>query len=183
MALIADITIRSWREIADVRRLVPQVEAIFFEASGRTFASAAERAAFRERWLGRYLRWDADHFFLAMLGEDKVAGYLAGSLDNPAQNARFGDIAYFRTDFADLCRRFPAHLHINLAPPHRNCGWGTRLIEVFAAHARRAEAPGVHVVTGKGARNVRFYERCGFAPLATTSWNGRDVIFMGRELA
>ena len=32
-----------------------QVDAIFFEASGRSFPSAGEAAAFRERWPGRYL--------------------------------------------------------------------------------------------------------------------------------
>jgi hypothetical protein len=39
---------------------------------------------------------------------------------------------------------------------------------------------GIHVVTGERARNVRFYEKNEFRPLATAHWNGADVVFMGR---
>jgi hypothetical protein len=42
------------------------------------------------------------------------------------------------------------------------------------------ERSGIHVVTGERARNVRFYEKNEFRPLATAHWNGADVVFMGR---
>jgi GNAT superfamily N-acetyltransferase len=161
--------------------LLAQVEAIFFEASGRAFAPGPEREAFRERWLGRYLGGGSDAVLLA-LEEDTVAGYLVGAVEDPAGQARFADIGYFRTDFAALCRAFPAHLHINLAPAFRNMGLGARLIEAFAAHAAAAGAPGMHVVTAEGARNVRFYLRCGFAARGAALWNGRQVVFLGRAL-
>lgn len=164
-------------------RLLEQVEAIFFEASGRSFEPGPEREAFRERWLGRYLAGGTDAVLLALEGQGTVVGYLVGALDNPAEQARFADIGYFRTDFALLCRRFPAHLHINLAPAYRSQGIGARLIEVFAAYAAGAGAPGMHVVTGSAMRNVRFYARCGFAPCGTARWNGREVVLLGRELA
>jgi hypothetical protein len=32
------------------------------------------------------------------------------------------------------------------------------------------------------ARNVRFYEKNDFRPLATAHWNDADVVFMGRLL-
>jgi hypothetical protein len=32
-------------------------------------------------------------------------------------------------------------------------------------------------------RNVRFYERCGFEPVASAPWNGREVVLLGKELA
>jgi hypothetical protein len=38
----------------------------------------------------------------------------------------------------------------------------------------------IHVVTGERARNVHFYEKNEFRPLATAHWNGADVVFMGR---
>jgi GNAT superfamily N-acetyltransferase len=162
--------------------LLGQIEAIFFEASQRTFAPGPEREAFRERWLGRYLRGGSDVVLLALAGEKRVAGYLLGALENPAEQPRFADLAYFRTDFAELCRRFPAHLHINLAPGFRSRGIGGRLIEAFAVRAAAARAPGVHVVTGEGMRNVGFYRRCGFLQRARAHWNGRVVVFLAREL-
>ena len=162
--------------------LVAQVEAIFWQTSARTFAPGPERDAFRERWLGRYMLGGSDVVLLALVGNDTVAGYLVGALENPAEQARFADIGYFRTDFAHLTPRFPAHLHINLAADFRSRGIGAQLIEAFAARARRAGAPGMHAVTGKGMRNLRFYARCGFVERATALWNGREIVFLGREL-
>jgi GNAT superfamily N-acetyltransferase len=160
--------------------LAAQVDAIFFEASGRSFASADERAAFRQRWLGRYLQGGTDVVLLAQDGAGAVAGYLVGALEDPAGQERFADIGYFRTAFRALCIRYPAHLHINLAPAFRNCGIGSRLIAAFAGCAARAGAPGMHVVTARSARNVRFYTRCGFAEVGATCWNGRDLVFLGK---
>jgi GNAT superfamily N-acetyltransferase len=159
-----------------------QIEAIFFEASGRTFAPGPERDAFRERWLGRYLDSGSDEVFLALAGDDTLAGYAVGDLEDPSGQARFDDIAYFRAEFASLCRQYPAHLHINLAPAFRGRGIGARLIEAFAERARAAGVPGLHVVTGEGMRNVRFYQRCGFAERGRATWNGRPIVFLGREL-
>jgi GNAT superfamily N-acetyltransferase len=158
-----------------------QVERIFFQSAARRYAAGPEREAFRERWLGRYLG-EGDVVLLAVTDDDRVAGYLVGALDNPAEQARFADIAYFRTDFAHLCARFPAHLHINLAADFRNQGIGARLIEAFAGRAAAAGAPGLHVVTGKAMRNVRFYRRCGFSERGTAFSNGRELSFLGREL-
>lgn len=162
--------------------LVAQVEAIFWQTSARSFEPGPERDAFRERWLGRYLHGGSDVVLLALAGETKVAGYLVGALENPAEQPRFADIGYFRTDFAGLMAAFPAHLHINLAAEFRSRGIGAQLIEVFAGHARRAGAVGMHVVTGKGMRNVRFYARCGFRERAAALWNGREIVLLGRAL-
>jgi GNAT superfamily N-acetyltransferase len=159
-----------------------QVDAILFETSGRTFEPGAERDAFRERWLGRYLDSGTDEVFLALAADETVAGYLVGDVRDPAGQTRFDDIGYFRAEFAHLCRQYPAQLHINLAPAFRNRGIGARLIEAFAERARAAGAPGMHAVTGEGMRNVRFYEGCGFAEQGSTTWNGRRVVFLGRSL-
>ena len=56
-----------------------EVDAIFFEASGRSFPSSPERTAFRERWLGRYLGGGTDVVLVALNAEDTVAGYLVGA--------------------------------------------------------------------------------------------------------
>jgi GNAT superfamily N-acetyltransferase len=164
------------------RELLGQVEAVFFEASGRTLRPGGEREAFRERWLGRYLNGGTDIVLLAFAGDGRVAGYLVGALEDPAHSARFADLSYFRTDFAHLTPAYPAHLHINLAPASRGQGLGARLIEAFADRAARAGVPGMHVVTGRAMRNVRFYLRCAFAERGSAIWNGRDIVFLGRRL-
>jgi GNAT superfamily N-acetyltransferase len=162
--------------------LVAQIDDIFFKASGRTFLSAAERAAFRERWLGRYLQGGTDVVLLALDRAGVVAGYLVGALNDPAGQERFADIGYLRTDFRDLCRRYPAHLHVNLAPASRGRRLGARLVAAFAARAAHGGAPGMHVVTGGTARNLRFYLRCGFARLGSARWHGREVAFLAKAL-
>jgi GNAT superfamily N-acetyltransferase len=162
--------------------LLAQIDAVFFEASGRSFPSAPERAAFREHWLGRYLEGGTDILLLALDAKDTVAGYLVGALQDPAEQQRFADIDYFRGGFRELCRRYPAHLHVNLAPAFRNRGLGARLIGAFAARAAAAGAEGMHVVTARSARNMRFYLRCGFAELGSCLWNGREVVLLARDV-
>lgn len=157
------------------------VERIFFESSRRqTFADDAERSAFREQWLGRYLLHDREHAFVARADDGSVAGYLIGSLDDPAVAPRFADMGFF-TELADLTARYPAHLHINLDAAWRSQGIGAQLVEHFAQHAAQ-HAPGVHIVTGADARNVGFYRRCGFEPLRELDWKGSALLFMGRSL-
>jgi GNAT superfamily N-acetyltransferase len=158
------------------------IDRIFYAASLRkAFADEAEREAFRERWLGRYLLHDCAHAFVARAEDGGIAGYLVGSLEDPALAPRFQDVTYF-ADFADLTACYPAHLHVNLDAAWRSQGIGARLVERFADHAARHGARGVHIVTGAGVRNVKFYERVGFVPLSELEWNGGRVLVMGRDL-
>jgi len=161
--------------------LIAQIDAIFWQTAARTFAPSPERDAFRERWLGRYLQ-GGDVVLVALADGVGLVGYLVGALTNPSAEARFADIGYFAQDFAALTPRFPAHLHINLDVGFRSQGIGAALIEAFAARAKRAGAAGMHAVTGRGLRNVGFYVRCGFSERAATVWNGREIVFLGREL-
>jgi GNAT superfamily N-acetyltransferase len=178
----SQVSICRWEEVPDTTRLGPELDAIFFEASGtKLFASAADRAAFRERWLGRYLTYEPGWAYLAMAPDGSIAGYLVGSIEDPATSERFGNIGYFR-DFADLTVRYPAHIHVNLAPDYRNRGIGGQLIDAFAADAARAGAKGMHVVTGAASRNVRFYARNGFRELGRSRLNGHEVVLLGRGL-
>jgi GNAT superfamily N-acetyltransferase len=159
-----------------------EVERIFFAASGtKAFASEAAREAFRERWLGRYLVHDAGHVFVALDEERRIVGYLVGCLDDPARTARFGDIGFF-ADFAGLTARYPAHLHVNLDEAARGSGIGGLLVEAFCEQVVAAGLPGVHVVTGKGVRNAGFYERLGFHERGAATFNGHEVVFLGRDL-
>jgi GNAT superfamily N-acetyltransferase len=178
--MAADVRILPYSAVAADDTAGACIDAIFFGASGtQSFASEAERQAFRTRWLGRYLAADAAHCFVA-LTTCGVIGYLVGALDDPAVSGRFADIGYFR-DFAHLTSAYPAHLHINLAPDARSQGIGRRLIEAFAAHASTAGAPGMHVVTGASARNVRFYAACGFSEVGRLK-SAKPIVFLGRHL-
>lgn len=161
--------------------LIAGIDAIFFATATHTFATEADRTAFRELWLDQYLERDRNHVLLALAADDVVAGYLVGCLDNPAASPRFASLGYFR-DFAGQCRDFPAHLHVNLAAPFRNRGIGARLIDAFAADVATAGLCGLHVVTGAAARNVGFYTRLGFSERARVSRNDRELVFLGRAM-
>lgn len=180
-----------WSALTEAERglIEPGLDAIFFEASGtKTFADAAVRSAFRERWLGRYLSNDPDWAYVVLAADGPgqrhstaPVGYLTGCLEDPATTPRFADIAYFR-QIGHLTARYPAHLHINFAPEARSMGLGSRLIARFAEDTTAAGAIGMHVVTGRGMRNVDFYLSNGFREAGAISWNDRDLVFLARSL-
>jgi GNAT superfamily N-acetyltransferase len=169
-------------EVELTHAITQGLDSIFFEASSvRTFASDAARAEFRERWLGSYLILNTAESFMALSSAGEVAGYVIGDLEDPATNPRYADLGYISA-FAGLTPHYPAHLHMNVALQHRSQGLGQRLIDAFAAHARAARVPGIHVVTGAGMRNAGFYQRNGFEPLAEAPWKGGTVVLLGRRL-
>jgi GNAT superfamily N-acetyltransferase len=159
------------------------LDQIFFEASGtRSFPSEVARRAFHDKWLGSYLHMNQEDAFVALTAEGRCAGYVVGALNDPAQDPRHADLSYFGA-FAGLTATYPAHLHINVASQYRSVGVGAALVQAFVQHAAARGAPGIHVVTGKGMRNVGFYLRNGFVHLAETEWNGKHVVMLGRRLA
>jgi ribosomal protein S18 acetylase RimI-like enzyme len=166
------VTIRRYLDVARSATLGDEIDAIFFEASNtKSFESDAARADFRERWLGRYLKSEPQFAYLALAASTEVVGYLVGSLDDPEPDERFRDLA----------KRFPAHLHVNLAPAFRGLGLGSRLIDTFVADAKQTGAPGVHVVTNATSANVRFYNRNGFFEAGRAGPN-KELVFLGRRL-
>ncbi|MFN0217801.1 MAG: GNAT family N-acetyltransferase [Hyphomicrobium sp.] len=174
----ADLVIRRYLDLDRSESLHAGLDAVFFESSNtKNFESDVARAAFRERWLGRYLTHDPAFVYVALNSDGAVAGYLAGAVDDPALAVRFVDIGYFQT-FRDLTRAYPAHLHVNLAPEHRGRGAGARLIDRFLADAKTAGAPGAHVVTSRGTRNVGFYAQNGFVERGALG----QIVFLARDL-
>lgn len=66
----------------------------------------------------------------------------------------------------EALERYPAHLHIDVLPPHQGKGFGRRLIETFISVAGRAGATGVHVSVDPGNERAHgFYLRLGFEKL------------------
>ena len=59
--------IAKWSELPDRDAATSAIDKIFFAASAtQTFADDATRAAFRERWLGRYFTHDPQRVFVAI---------------------------------------------------------------------------------------------------------------------
>lgn len=176
------VTIRRWADLQDRAASLPGLDHVFFSSSAtQSFASDEARAAFRWRWLGRYLDGHPSLVHVALAPSSEIVGYVCGTLDDPALSGRFDDIGYFAS-IAHLTRRYPAQLHVNLAPAHRGHGLGARLVGAFCADACAAGVPGVHVVTGRGMRNVEFYLRNRFTEAGAFDWNGRVLLFLGRAL-
>src|SRR5262249_3905700 len=101
------VVVRRWTEIPDRHRLMPETHPIFFEPSNpKAFGGEPERAAFRERWLGRYLASEPHFAYVALADDEMPAGYLVGSLSEPVGFEAFANAAW----------EYPAHLHVNLAP-------------------------------------------------------------------
>ena len=164
-------------------KTIKSVDALFFDAANtQEFASAAEKHTFRQTWLGRYLTHYRDHFFLALSDSGELVGYLAGAPDNPARSDLFADIDYFAL-FPELCARYPAQLHVNVAPEFRGMGIGRTLIEAYSAHCQSAGCAGCHVITRKDADNVGYYQACGFEEVGRVRWQAGDrtLVFLGKS--
>jgi GNAT superfamily N-acetyltransferase len=167
---------------AEQARAVDQIDEIFFQASSvQSFCDEQHRKAFRWLWLGRYLVEEPEHAFVAMLA-GKVCGYLVGSLADPADRDAFRELAYFQ-NFSAQTEKFPAHLHINVDQAMRSRGVGELLIRAFEAHARAGQAPGMHIVTGAGMRNVEFYEKLDFQEVARAPRKGSEVVMLAKRIA
>lgn len=168
-------------EVPGSADLSAALDEIFFSSSAtKSFASDADRRAFRERWLGRYVRDDPDWFYVVLSG-GRIVGYLAGAIDDPAATGRFSDIGYF-FDIAEETARYPAHLHVNIAKGYRSGGLGSRLIERFVSDLRQAGVRGVHLVTGRDSRNVPFYLKNGFEPVKIVAFGESESVMLGRRL-
>ena len=127
-----DIAVRKTHADRLSPALIEQIDTIFFEASSRTFPPARSATPSASAGSAATCRGGGDVVFLALRATDTVAGYLVGALDNPAAQARFADIGYFREEFADLagCSR-PTCTSI-CPPPSAARASARRLIEVFA---------------------------------------------------
>jgi GNAT superfamily N-acetyltransferase len=166
---------------ADLFTALARIDAIFFEASSvQGFDSPAHRFAFHWLWLGRYLIEEPAEAFVA-IEDGAVTGYLVGSLVDPAPRAAFASLDYFKA-FADRTAAFPAHLHVNVAANARGRSVGERLVGAFERHAAVRGAPGVHVVTGAGMRNVGFYERLGYREVARAPRGAGHVVMLAKRL-
>jgi GNAT superfamily N-acetyltransferase len=182
---MTDVEICRWDGLApgpEQERRIAELDRVFFTSSARqSFESPEAKVAFRERWLGRYLSHFPQHALLAVAASGQIVGYVIGSLEDPARDPLFADLP-FLSAFGALTARYPAQLHVNLDEAWRGQGIGARLVGAFAEHARASGASGVHVVTLRGMRNVGFYTANDFLERGATVIDGREMLFLGRDL-
>ncbi len=177
-----NVLIEKWSRCEHTDRMLAELDAVFFAASATTtFPNEGARAAFRERWLGRYLTYDPGWAYIARAPSGAVAGYLVASPEDAARSERFADISYF-AGFAHLTAAYSVQLHVNLASKWRGQGIGSRLIETLAADAGAAGLAGIHAISSRGMRNVGFYLANGFHEAGTQDWNGRELVFLARRV-
>ena len=180
-----DIEICRWVDLVSApgrAHLLADIDHVFFTSSARqSFADASEKAAFRERWLGRYLTHYPDFALIAVDENRRAVGYVIGSPRDAARDPLFADLPILST-FAHLTARYPAQLHVNLDAEWRGRGIGARLVAAFADRAREAGAQGVHVITARGMRNVGFYLGNGFAERGAVQQGERELLFLGKDL-
>ena len=169
-------------EVSDFAACLGDIDDIFFQSSAkRDFCGQEERQAFREMSLNRYIEKHRSSFFVALDADGRAVGYLAGCLENSITLGQFNDVAYFRS-IEDICRDYPAHLHVNVAEGYRNRGLGTALVGRFVEWTKLHSVKGIHLVTSSTARSIPFYRRSGFIQLRTFPWNSGISVCMGRKL-
>ena len=156
------VKIKRADEVADFATCLGDIDNIFFQS--RRKASVSRDS------LGRYIEKHRSSLFVALDADGRAVGYLAGCLENPITLNHFNDIAYFRS-IEDICRDYPAHLHVNVAKRYRNRGLGTALVGRFVEWAKLHSLEGIHLVTSSTARSIPFYRRLGFTELRTFPWN------------
>jgi GNAT superfamily N-acetyltransferase len=158
------------------------VEAIFFAgAATQAFPSSEARDAYRDLWLGRYMRAFPEMFLIALDGDGRAVGYLAGSPVSDAPPLPGPD--YYRLFPKALIEACPAHIHVNIRADLRGGGLGQMLIAAFHRDCVHRGLPGLHAVTAADSRAAHFFARCGLAPLERIAWNGRSIVFLGEHIA
>jgi GNAT superfamily N-acetyltransferase len=161
--------------------LLADIEAIFFGSAVTTdFSSGEECAAYRELWLGRYMRHCAEAFFVALDGEGAVAGYLAGSLVSARPPLSGPD--YYSAFPQPLLGAYPAHLHVNIRKASRGQAIGSKLVDAFRRFCRARTSPGFHAVTAADSDAARFFRKCGLLPRAEVTWRDRRIVMLGEAL-
>ncbi|MEU5883791.1 GNAT family N-acetyltransferase [Spirillospora sp. NPDC047279] len=149
-------------------------------------------------YLDPYMDLEPESLFVAVV-DGAMVGYLTGSLgdgfpgfDTLMTKAikehrllfKRGPAAFFARSMADAARaairrrpvagdlnddRWPAHLHINVAPEARGTGAADGLMERWLARVTASGSPGCHLQTlVENTRAVRFFERVGFVPHGPT---------------
>lgn len=161
------------------QKQIAELKEIFFESSSKKdFKDKAEKEAFYDKYLGFYLTYYADFFWVAEA--DKILGYLAGSPST--DDSRLHQIQPHLKVFESYFKDYPAHLHINLHSEARGMGLGGKLVNEFKKQLQESKITGLHIMTGTDSRNKSFYQRLGFDFEVTLNFLGNPILLMGSRM-
>lgn len=170
-------TIKDRNEFDDI---VDQVKFIFYVSSSlKEFSSKERKQAFFKRWCGDYLSLYPEQFFI-MKEDKKILGYVSGCMNSISAEGLL-EVPGFSL-FNDLFPSYPAHFHINFHPDCRGRGLGGKLVHAYCDDISNKGIAGVHIVTSPEALNVTFYQRLGFSHEVKREFNGKALLFMGKDL-
>lgn len=142
-----------------------------------------------------YVDKEPDNCFVVADDDDNAVGYILCAEDQKAYDK--GVKPYLKEarkiDFVDgvmpilesiafkgLCKKYPAHLHIDILPEGQGLGHGSKLIKALEEHLKAKGIKGVRLgVGGDNTGAHRFYERNGFKLLKNLGNMGRVY---GKEL-
>ena len=130
------------------------------------------------------------NFAYALLAENKVVGYLMGVLDTksfenilvekywPIAKAKYEQIDFEITPSdqellaeldkqgfsdAELIKKYPSHLHIDIVESHQSAGYGKSMIAFLLSELEQAGSSGVHLhMSASNDRARVFYKKFGF---------------------
>lgn len=170
-------------ELDDPAVALRDIETIFFvtSATGGGLSGDARDRFFR-RWTGYYLAACAESVFVWREPSGENAAYLTGCLDSAAAASALRDEIFYFRHFAPHYTDYPAHFHINCRPERQGRGLGRALVAAFVGQCVERGVAGVHVVTGRDARNRHFYDKNGFALVDGARLADRDLVLLGRKL-
>lgn len=82
------------------------------------------------------------------------------------------------SDYPNLVKGYPAHLHIDILASHQSQGWGEKMINVLLEKLKDAGISGVHLgMVADNKRAGKFYDRIAFERFSEMSDNGE----LGRQ--
>lgn len=100
-----------------------------------------------------------------MLRPRSLPFFLRSLSDVVRTKMRGGDVAAGEA----VNHRWPAHLHINLAPGARGTGVAQEMMERWQDWLTHSGSPGCHLQTlVENTRATRFFAKCGFVPHGST---------------
>jgi GNAT superfamily N-acetyltransferase len=108
-------------------------------------------------------------------------GYLTGCISTvESENLLVNAGQKVVAEFSDLYKKYPAHLHVDVHPDFQGHGVGSFLLQEFMVELRNLNVKGVHILTAAADQSVAFYLKNNFHYQVVRSFNGREILFMGR---
>lgn len=131
-----------------------------------------------------YYMYERENCFVAVnIEENKVVGYIIGTLDSKKQEKQFvikmipkifarlmsytiwkhtesySIVKFFIKNINSynmskiLYKKYPAHFHINILPEYQKSGMGSKLLNTFENHAKEKGMKGIHLRTSN--KNIK----------------------------